>query len=94
MAPLGPRWSSGACILLLTATCWRDVDVEGLAIKQTFYVDDTCEVEMSHTLLFGALSVDSSGNVAIGECNQQWSAVPGYALRCMSVAKMRNTPLL
>lgn len=67
MAAHGSRWSSGVCIFLLTATCCWDVDVESLAIKTTYYMDDTCEVEVQGVLFFGALSAGPSGKQFIGE---------------------------
>lgn len=71
MAAQGSRWWYGRCVLLLTAACWGDIDVvDGLAIKLTRYVDDTCEVEMAHNLMFGASTWDLAGKqTSIGECD-------------------------
>lgn len=78
-------------LLLLVTFGRRDAGVEGLAIKQTYYVKNTCEVEMSSTLLFGAIGVDETGNVAIGECLDGtypvnlWSAADRSMIPCFDI---------
>lgn len=75
-------------LLLLASFGRRDVGVEGLAIKQTFYVDDTCEVEMSRTLLFGAIGADEAGNIVMGEC------LGGIFCNSWSVERSDDTPTM
>lgn len=56
-----------ATLLLLASVGRRDVGVQGLAIKETYYVDGSCEVEMSHTLQFGLIAVDAVEDLTLGE---------------------------